>query len=129
MSKVLHINPNPEGFLNKLSRLEAFNKLSELEHSLLRGKDINFKEYFALYEQVFQKKEPESVKNNVVMHPASMKLNQVRSLKIQKLKLAIKRLNEDQKDEQDLDLLADIDRQLDLLDIKIDHLNRKWGMK
>jgi len=127
MGNILKIEPKPDAFLNRLGRLEAFNRLSELEHCLLRGEDVNFGEYFDLYELLFENKAKES--NKVVLHPAMEKQNQLRSLKVQKLKLLVDKLKESEKAEQDFNILSDLDAQLNLLDIKVAHFTRKWGKK
>jgi hypothetical protein len=126
MNNVIQLKTEPTAFMKKLNKLEAFNRLSELEHRLLRGNRIDFKEYFELYNLVFKAK----YKNdNVTIHPVMKRQNRLRSLKIQKLKLMMKGYSESEKDNKDEDLLADVDRELSILDTKINHFQKKWRMK
>jgi hypothetical protein len=118
----------PNQFLSKLNKIEAFNKFSELEHQILKGQDIDFKEYFCLYDKVFGEQKQPQIKN-VIPHPITKRKNKLRELKVQRLEATFKRIVEMDRKDMDFDILANIDHELMVLDIKIDHLNRKWGIK
>jgi hypothetical protein len=128
MNNVIQLKTEPTAFMKKLNKLEAFNRLSELEHRLLRGDRIDFKEYFELYNIVF-KPQNKDENSNVTIHPAMKRQNRLRSLKIQKLQLMMKGYSESEKDNKDEDLLAEVDRELFILDTKINHFQKKWRMK